>query len=259
MDRVEVHIKPVKSKASESMFALVSWPKKIREEIHFSMKNNDTIHQLITHIHSLKPELRGKYILKCGDIPIGSKRAPINKKISEVWDVKGINVPILKIITPDKYPAAGSRAKDENPLYSIEFLLTLNGYEPSNLHGCCIFNKLRLGRGDYTKNAFNNHPSNLIMIKTPYGNFLSNIYATYYHISSNHINITDPLDNFDVIININDKKFKIPKRTENSSFLKDIIRTYKKRNCEERNVELYVIDMVKQESFASTITRWFTN
>jgi hypothetical protein len=259
MDRVEVRVKPIKSKPYETLFTLVSWPKKTREQLNFSMKNSDTVHQLIIYIHSLKPELHGKYILKCGDIPIGSKRAPINKKISEVWNVKGTNVPILKIITPDKYSATGSRTKDENPLYSIEFLLTLNGNEPNNLHGCCIFNKLRLGRGNNTKNAFNNHPSNLIMIKTPYGKFLSNIYATYYHISGNHINMADPLDNFDIIIKINDKQFKVPKRAENSAFIKDIIRAFKKSRCKDRNIDLYVIDMAKQESFASTITRWFTS
>jgi hypothetical protein len=258
MDRVEVRLKPIKSKPYETMIKLVSWPKKTRQELHFSMKNNDTIHQLISHIHSLKPELHGKYILKCGDIPIGSRRAPINKKISEVWDTKGTNVPILKVITPDKFPAAGNRDKDENPIYCIEFLLTLNGNEPSNLHTCCIFNQLRLGRGDNTKNDLNNHPSNLIMIKTPYGDFLTNIYATYYNISGNNVDIDNPLDNFDVIIKINEKDFRVPKRNQNSAFIKSIIKSLGKSKCKDRDIELYVINMIKQESFASTIARWFT-
>lgn len=263
MQRINVNVEQLKTNTNEVRIKLVSWKNKKRIEESITMKNNQYISDFIYHVYNLKSELKGKFILKTaelriegilkqGEFRIGGKLIPINKKISDIWDSKQSFVPIIKVITPDKYPAnpAKNRYYNENPLYSVEFLIKFGKEEPINLHSSCIFNNLRLGRGI-------NHPANLFLMKTPYGNLLNNIYdAKSKFLGATEV-IDDPVDKIKISIQINDKTFAIPKQAENASALYRLIKSFGGKLPESRQLELYTIDMIEQESIPKMLKRVF--
>lgn len=257
MERVNVETKPKKVNTKELLFILVSWKNKKRIEEQFIMKSHHYVSDLIQKIHTMKPELHGKFIIKCGDIRVGGKHIPISTKIKKIWSFDSVDNPMLKVITPDKYPAARDRVYDENPLYSVEFLLKLGNKEPNNLHKNCIINDIRLGRS-LGSNSENNHPANLILLKTPYGTFLANIYSTVHKFLGQELDLEDPLHKVEVSFDINGKKYIVPKPEENATTLNRIIETFHNKPPINRNIELYQLDMIKQESTMTSIMRLFT-
>jgi hypothetical protein len=262
MEDISVNITPVKTNPYETHFVVKSWQKKkphlFQETMTF--KNNQRISDIIYQINFKKPELKGKFILKCGDSRLGSRYLPINKRISDIdeWTTSHES-PIIKIITPDKWksrPNPDDPSKPypaENPIYSVDFLLFLiekDNIVPKNLHGCCIFNEKRLGRGE-------NHPANLFLMKTPYGYFLCNIKSARDKFLGTPDDIINPNNRTRVFINIDDKVFQIPKQSENCASLNRIVMSFGDTPPESRTIQLRLIDMSKQESSGKMFKRWF--
>lgn len=262
MEDINVKITPVKTNPNETHFVIKSWRKQKPHVVEETMtfKNSQYVADIIYRIHMTHPELKGKFILKCGNYRLGSRNLLINMKISDVdeW-VTSLESPIIKIITPDKWksrPDPNDLSKQlpaENPIYSVEFLLFLIEKDrtvPNNLHGVCIFNKKRLGRRE-------NHPANLFLMKTPYGYFLCNIHSAKNAFLGTPDDIVNPINRKRVTLQLDDKMFQIPKQSDNGAFLNRLVMSFRDKSPESRTIQLCLIDMVKQESSGKMLKRWF--
>lgn len=254
MFRVDVKVEPIKSNSKFIEFILRSWKKKKVIDKHLSIRSNKCFKDLIDYIYTIESELKGKFILKCGNVRIGGKNARLHQKLSNslIWSSDDSGLRIIKVITPDKFPAnpAKNRNSDENPIYTVEFLRLLEGKEPTNLHGNCPFNEKRIGRHD-------NHPANLFMMKTPYGTVLCNIKSAYEALSGDTTRIVDPTKRIKVTLTINEKPFQIPSVEKNSCNLRNIIRSFDDTSVEDRELKLYTIDTIQQESTKKFLSRVF--
>lgn len=246
-------------------FTLTSWLRGRPTCDHFKLKKTDKVFDLLQHIADMArfKYLYAEFMVKA----VYSKDTTQQQVNGKTYRVGGLNYPIdmqlqdfqsgtvkgnatveLRLITPDKYQ---SRTYNDNPLYTVAFLISFGTEPPKNLHGNCILNNERLGyhhhRGSQESDGtLDNRYDKLIVIKTSKGKYLVNIYCLLNCVSgAGRIDIK-PHENFDAIIKIDGINYKIPKR---GNLVDNLVRFIESG---ESTLE-YVVDMYKHESFLKKI------
>jgi hypothetical protein len=217
------------------------------------LKPKSTIRDLFAECSNRFSHYKRQFILKTGTIILGSIHAKLDIKLTEIWK-DTVQIPSIELLTSDYYD-------NINTIYNAKILSNFTYQNvPINLHGKCIVNKKRIGRGAHIDiPSQNNHYTNLIIIITPFGNYLVNVHAFCNLLSGAHI---DPMEHFDARIKFNKKSFIVPKRT----VVKDILDRYickinkkSQSNNFSNNFNLPVYDLVKGESLRTKIGRLFNH
>lgn len=220
--------------------------------VKFKIKRTDTICKLIKKSMEYFPEYEGKFVLRSGKVTIGSKSVPINKKINEVWTDK-VKVPHIVLLTQQNI-----EKQKINSIYTAIVLVHLEDNIPTNLYSVCPFNGIRIGRikKNDKKPRNNNHYNNLVIMKTPYGDYLVNVYCFYELISGKGCEIGHK---FQVKITFDSEKvFILPKREYYKDEIDRHIQIIKKTpNPLKREFKLVVLDLLKSESITSGLKRIF--
>ena len=244
-------------------FNLTSWPRNRAKRNEIVLKKKLHIIDMLEHISTM-PEfenLNGEFMIKVvyakqdneklvsgKTYRVGGKYYPIDMSLSDLQSncVERNQSIELKLITPDKYQNNGH---NENPIYTVRFLLQFGHEPPKNLHGKCAINNKRLGY-DYGDSEPNNTYENLILIKTPLGNYLVNTYCLLDCVTGAGRTDIKPNENFDAIIKLDDAEYKIPKRSKILDQLTRFVASY------ESSTD-YVINMSQYETMAGKLRAMF--